>query len=92
MGWGNPPISWRDLEATLSDKPKARPDQRPDQPAERSDDGRERTDQGDVSLEGDGGDSPAWSRTRGPYVPPTPATRPPSRTSSTVPYAELHCH
>ena len=32
------------------------------------------------------------SRTRGPYVPPTPATRPPSRTSSTVPYAELHCH
>ena len=37
---------------------------------------------------GDGGDSPAWSRKRGPYLPPVP--RPPA--SSLVPYAELHCH
>ncbi|HVE98605.1 MAG TPA: error-prone DNA polymerase [Mycobacteriales bacterium] len=36
---------------------------------------------------GDGGDSPAWSRKRAPYVPPAlpePGT--------TTPYAELHCH
>ena len=36
---------------------------------------------------GDGGDSPAWSRTRVPYEP-APLTRP----EATVPYAELHCH
>lgn len=35
----------------------------------------------------DGGDSPAWSRTRGPYVPP--ATQ---RPRDAVPYAELHAH
>jgi error-prone DNA polymerase len=35
----------------------------------------------------DGGDSPAWSRKRGPYVPPElPAPGP------RIPYAELHCH
>ncbi|MGZ4786126.1 MAG: PHP domain-containing protein, partial [Acidimicrobiales bacterium] len=46
---------------------------------------------------GDGGDSPAWSRKRQPYVPPTG----PSLVGSSVgsgpgggsePYAELHCH
>src|SRR5688572_2133916 len=37
--------------------------------------------------EGDGGDSPAWSRTRGPYEPPS-LPQPEVR----VPYAELHCH
>ncbi len=37
---------------------------------------------------GDGGDSPAWSRKRGPYVPPAVLAPPPSA----VPYAELHCH
>jgi error-prone DNA polymerase len=37
--------------------------------------------------EADGGDSPAWSRKRGPYVPPEmPAPE------DRVPYAELHCH
>ncbi|WES64809.1 error-prone DNA polymerase [Microbacter sp. GSS18] len=35
----------------------------------------------------DGGDSPAWSHKRGPYVPP-PIERP----ADTVPYAELHAH
>jgi error-prone DNA polymerase len=35
---------------------------------------------------GDGGDSPAWSRTRAEYVPPAP--RQPGKT----PYAELHAH
>ncbi len=36
---------------------------------------------------GDGGDSPAWSRKRGPYVPPGAAPG-----VSSVPYAELHAH
>jgi len=36
----------------------------------------------------DGGDSPAWSRKRSKYEPPT---KPPKYTSTT-PYAELHCH
>ncbi|KAA9131089.1 error-prone DNA polymerase [Microbacterium caowuchunii] len=35
----------------------------------------------------DGGDSPAWSHKRGPYVPP-PIERP----EQIVPYAELHAH
>ncbi|HVF04113.1 MAG TPA: error-prone DNA polymerase [Frankiaceae bacterium] len=34
----------------------------------------------------DGGDSPAWSRKREPYVPPV------TRVPGTTPYAELHCH
>jgi len=48
----------------------------------------ERTLSGRAPVEGDGGDSPAWSRKRGPYVrPEEPAPRPP-----VVPCAELHCH
>jgi error-prone DNA polymerase len=41
----------------------------------------------------DGGDSPAWSNKRMPYVPPTVAP-PPARDPSEkiVPYAELHAH
>ena len=37
----------------------------------------------------DGGDGPAWSRKREPYLAPPLA---PSATSVRVPYAELHCH
>ncbi|GHE11952.1 error-prone DNA polymerase [Klenkia taihuensis] len=41
--------------------------------------------------QGDGGDSPAWSRKRQPYVPPADLLpRPPAQ--PVVPYAELHCH
>ncbi|MDI9889740.1 error-prone DNA polymerase [Microbacterium sp. IEGM 1404] len=36
---------------------------------------------------GDGGDSPAWSHKRGPYVPPAI-----ERPVDAVPYAELHAH
>ena len=36
---------------------------------------------------GDGGDSPAWSRKRGVYQPPDVR-----RPGSSVPYAELHAH
>ncbi|NII68422.1 error-prone DNA polymerase [Microbacterium ulmi] len=35
----------------------------------------------------DGGDSPAWSHKRGPYVPPAI-----ERPADAVPYAELHAH
>jgi error-prone DNA polymerase len=41
----------------------------------------------DLTTIGDGGDSPAWSRTRHRYEPPAIVSPP-----SAVPYAELHCH
>ncbi len=37
---------------------------------------------------GDGGDSPAWSRKRAPYVPPPGL----GAGGGSTPYAELHCH
>ncbi len=40
-----------------------------------------------AALPGDGGDSPAWSRKRGPYEAPALV-----RGTSTVDYAELHAH
>jgi error-prone DNA polymerase len=44
-------------------------------------------------ADGDGGDSPAWSRKRQPYQPPD---QPPDQPMSTLidqpAYAELHCH
>src|SRR5438067_8197393 len=44
---------------------------------------------------GDGGDSPAWSRKRQPYEPPSGQSTAPGPTPASagrVPYAELHCH
>ena len=43
----------------------------------------------DGAHDGDGGDSPAWSRKRAPYVPSTPAS---DDGAPVVPYAELHAH
>ena len=45
-------------------------------------------------VDGDGGDSPAWSRKRQPYQPRERTTRQEATASAaaTVPYAELHCH
>ncbi|MEV4637266.1 error-prone DNA polymerase [Actinoplanes sp. NPDC049548] len=40
-----------------------------------------------LAVDGDGGDSPAWSRKREPYEAPALI-----RTAAEVPYAELHCH
>jgi error-prone DNA polymerase len=40
-----------------------------------------------VPADADGGDSPAWSHKRGPYVAPTI-----QRPEDAVPYAELHAH
>ncbi|HEV2779080.1 MAG TPA: error-prone DNA polymerase [Actinophytocola sp.] len=45
--------------------------------------------------QGDGGDSPAWSRRRDRYVPPAgvgPAGATETDGEERVPYAELHCH
>jgi error-prone DNA polymerase len=40
-----------------------------------------------IAADGDGGDSPAWSRKRQPYEAPAFV-----KSSSRTPYAELHCH
>jgi hypothetical protein len=46
---------------------------------------------GSRPLEADGGDSPAWSQHRGPYVPPE-NDRPRRPAGPVTPYAELHVH
>ncbi len=74
MGFNNPGISWGELERRLSDRSDGR-----------SADGRVVD-----PLAGDGGDSPAWSRKRAPYAPPSGRDR--ERRRGEVPYAELHCH
>src|SRR6201991_2238208 len=66
MGFDNPPITWSELEGTLS--------------------GRRRP--GGPPANADGGDSPAWSHKRGPYVAPKDVVRDPDA----LPYAELHAH
>lgn len=45
-------------------------------------------------VEGDGGDSPAWSYTRPPYQAPADLPRPATSRGRprVTPYAELHCH
>ncbi len=53
----------------------------------RSSDGRP----SNVPAHANGGDSPAWSRRRQPYQPPSAAALP-ARPLGAVPYAELHCH
>jgi error-prone DNA polymerase len=110
MGWGNPAVSWSEMERILAGRP-ARPSSGTSRtgqdgggapevdgpgtvhPADVSAVGvREagRRSSRDVPHPGDGGDSPAWSRTRAPYRPPvdTVATVAPP----TVPFAELHTH
>ncbi|QTX04750.1 error-prone DNA polymerase [Agromyces archimandritae] len=50
----------------------------------------ERRRPGGPAVPADGGDSPAWSRTRHPYRPPE---EPPAAVAGpVVPYAELHAH
>ena len=51
--------------------------------------GRADETKGDGHVQRSGGDSPAWSRTREPYERPPDVGR---ATSTTTPYAELHCH
>ncbi|GEE01934.1 error-prone DNA polymerase [Gordonia spumicola] len=72
MGWSNGPPTWSEMEKVLSGRSPA------------ADDLRSETLPPNV---GDGGDSPAWSRKRGEYVPSDIAFG-----ASDVAYAELHAH
>ncbi|MEM9033405.1 MAG: error-prone DNA polymerase [Actinomycetota bacterium] len=82
MGWRNPPVSWSEIERRLSDRPQGR------RPADEHGRGAPEPAHRDGFLDGDGGDSPAWSRKRDVYrAPELPAVG-----SGSVPYAELHCH
>ncbi len=77
MGWGNGPPSWAEMERVLNSKPPGA--------ARAATSGRS---SGSLfEPHADGGDSPAWSRKRGPYEPTGDH---PVR--SGVPYAELHAH
>src|SRR4051812_46707319 len=71
MGFNNPAMPWSELERHLSDHA-----------AKRGCDGRPTN----VPPAANGGDSPAWSRTRQPFEPRV------ARARGAVPYAELHCH
>jgi error-prone DNA polymerase len=77
MGFNNPGVPWSEVERRLSD---------------RWDDVDPLAARGRKGAHpGDGGDSPAWSHHREAYeAPPELAGRRPD--TSTVPYAELHCH
>ena len=110
MGWGNPAVSWSEMERILAGRP-ARPSS--GEPGTSGPDGQDapevdgpgtihpadvsavpvregrRRPSRDVQHPGDGGDSPAWSRTRAPYHPPSGAG---SAAAATVPFAELHTH
>jgi len=57
--------------------------------------GRARSGHSDDWAPGDGGDSPAWSRKRQPYVAAESSGEPPGERGqgpTRAPYAELHCH
>jgi len=75
MGFDNPDIPWREIERRLSGRPVPSVGRSAPSPG--------RAAPGD----GDGGDSPAWSRKRGAYSP-GPITRP----ATTVAFGELHAH
>jgi error-prone DNA polymerase len=84
VGWENPPRPWREVEADLSDRPSRPPggdaQRHPRTPRTRP-----------FPVDGDGGDSPAWSYHRPAYEAP-PALHPARLARAAVPYAELHCH
>ncbi|MGN6406145.1 error-prone DNA polymerase [Sinomonas sp.] len=71
MGFNNPAMPWQQIHDILEGKKVSLP----------------RTGDGRKPLEHDGGDSPAWSRKRGPYIP-----LPELAHAASVPYAELHVH
>jgi error-prone DNA polymerase len=93
MGWNNPDVTWRELEARLSGRPAhALPqDRRADRHGEAPGTEGLAPDPVDGRLP-DGGDGPAFSRKRPRYTasPGGGAVRRPD--AATVPYAELHCH
>src|SRR3954467_9226961 len=72
MSFHNPRMPWSELEGTLSGKPAERHLHPVVDP---------------LAVDGDGGDSPAWSRKRRPYEAPALI-----KPETAIPYAELHCH
>lgn len=92
MGFNNPDMPWKEVEALLSGRAKEPPSSSTGagEDAARGKDGRA---PGSPSWNA-GGDGPAWSRKRQPFQPSDPeATRPLMRPDApSVPYAELHCH
>src|SRR3954451_16500401 len=89
MGFHNPRMSWSDLEGTLSGRGKGKGKSGgKDKGKGKKDDERHLHPVVDpLAVDGDGGDSPAWSRKRQHYQAPALV-----RTGATGPYAELHCH
>jgi len=99
MGFSNPDLPWKDVEALLSGRARLSPDtgagpgaggphdvRTTDDPHDgRGKDGRA---PGSVAWNA-GGDGPALGRRRQPYQPPAEAT---THRRVTIPYAELHCH
>src|SRR3954452_5021269 len=83
MGFHNPRMSWSDLEGTLTGKGRNK-----NKGKGKKDDERHLHPVVDpLAVDGDGGDSPAWSRKREPYEAPALI-----RTVGEDRYAELHCH
>jgi error-prone DNA polymerase len=78
MSFHNPRMSWSELEGTLSGRKTRTIGTAQNRPYVVD----------AVAVDGDGGDSPAWSRKRQPYEAPA-LVRP---AEPVVPYAELHCH
>lgn len=81
MGWHNPPMPWKEFERKLSGRPgRALP--------EKIESGEPPQSLNSAYPEVDGGDAPAWSYHRPPYIPAI--ISPPS--GPVIPYAELHAH
>ncbi|MGH4024607.1 MAG: PHP domain-containing protein, partial [Pseudonocardiaceae bacterium] len=87
MGWNNPPVRWADLERALSGR-SAGSSARPGSSARQGHRDAHHPGSGDDGGD-DGGDSPAWTRHRERYEPPTSEQ---GAEGPRVPYAELHCH
>ncbi len=109
MGWSNGPKTWSELEARLSDgrrraePAKVGPAEGPVEPETDATPGRSATGRvSNIPSNANGGDSPAWSRKRSPYLPVSELPRPGRAGASYEPdddevaeapaYAELHCH
>jgi error-prone DNA polymerase len=100
VGFDNPIIPWHELERRLSGRRPAKPAGPPEQAdPDQADSGNQPVPlrRGHGSDRGpDGGDSPAWTRTRPAYQPspnhPTMYRSRQSGGSAPVGYAELHAH
>jgi error-prone DNA polymerase len=82
MSFNSPDIPWSELERLLSGRRPGTGGAGPDRPHVVD----------PLAVDGDGGDSPAWSRKRGRYEAPADLETVPAPLDSPTPYAELHCH